>query len=107
MDIKIRKSIKEDCPRLLELIHELAVYEKASNEVPVTPEHFVESGFGKNPVWWAFVATSPSNSLSKGEGEPISLSNSLSKGEGEPDSEKKEIIVGFALYYISYSTWKG
>ena len=48
MEIKIRRAVKEDCPRLMELIQELAVYEKAPNEVTVTMEHFVESGFGKN-----------------------------------------------------------
>ena len=73
----IRKAVKEDCPRILELIHELAVYERAPDEVTVTLEHFEESGFGKQPVWWAFVA------------------------------EIDGVIVGFALYYIRYSTWKG
>lgn len=77
MSITIRRSAKEDCPRLLELVNELAVYEKAPNEVTVTPEHFVESGFGSKPVWWAFVA------------------------------EENGRIQGFALYYIRYSTWKG
>lgn len=77
MAITIRKAIKEDCARLMDLVHELAVYEKAPNEVTVTLEHFEESGFGKNPVWWAFVA------------------------------EEDGIIQGFALYYIRYSTWKG
>jgi GNAT superfamily N-acetyltransferase len=77
MDIKIRRAVKEDCPRLLELIKELAVYEKAPDEVTVTLEHFTESGFGKDPVWWTFVA------------------------------EVDGIVQGFALYYIRYSTWKG
>ncbi len=77
MPINIRKAVKEDCPRLLELITELAIYEKAPNDVTVTLEHFVESGFGQNPVWWAFVA----------------------------DVEGR--VEGFALYYIRYSTWKG
>ena len=93
MEIKIRRAVKEDCPRLLELVNELAVYEKAPQEVTVTLEHFIESGFGKNPVWWAFVAASPPNLLSK--------------GEEEKDSVTTEIIHGFALYYIRYSTWKG
>ena len=75
--VNIRRAEKEDCPRLLELVQELADYERAPNEVTVTVEHFQESGFGKNPVWWAFVA----------------------EVEGK--------IVGFALYYIRYSTWKG
>ncbi|MGZ8557249.1 MAG: N-acetyltransferase family protein [Chitinophagaceae bacterium] len=81
----VRRAVKEDCPRILELVHELAVYEKAPNEVTVTLKHFEESGFGKKPVWWGFVATSPSR-----------------QGEG-----RGEAIVGFALYYIRYSTWKG
>ncbi len=75
--IIIRKAIKQDCPQIIELVKELAIYEKAPNEVTVSLEHFVESGFGLNPVWWAFVATID------------------------------ETIVGFALYYIRFSTWKG
>src|SRR5687767_15001573 len=77
MEINIRRAVKEDCVRLLELIQELADYEKAPEEVTVTMEHFVESGFGSQPVWWAFVA--------------------------EADGQ----VEGFALYYIRYSTWKG
>jgi len=73
----IRKAKKEDCPRIFELIQELAVYERAPEEVTVTFEHFENSGFGEHPVWWAFVV------------------------------EVDEVIVGFALYYIRYSTWKG
>ncbi|MFT4152434.1 GNAT family N-acetyltransferase [Parafilimonas sp.] len=86
MGITIRKIVKADCARLLELVHELAVYEKAPQEVTVTLDHFVESGFGEKPVWWGFAATSTPTSFSK-------------EGEGE--------IVGFVLYYIRYSTWKG
>jgi GNAT superfamily N-acetyltransferase len=77
MDVLIRRAAREDCPRILELVRELAEYEKAPNEVTVTLEHFEESGFGKARVWWAFVA------------------------------EKGGIVQGFALYYIRYSTWKG
>lgn len=77
MSMNIRRAVKEDCPRLLELIQELAVYEKAPDEVSVTLEHFEASGFGEKPVWWAFVA------------------------------EENGIVTGFALYYIRYSTWKG
>lgn len=77
MSITIRRSVREDCPRLLELIKELAVYEKAPHEVTVSLEHFTESGFGEKPVWWTFVA------------------------------EENGVILGFALYYIRYSTWKG
>ena len=77
MTINIRPAKKKDCLRIMELVKELAVYEKAPKEVTVTLEHFEESGFGKNPVWWAFVA--------------------------EVDGS----IEGFALYYIRFSTWKG
>lgn len=77
MDLNIRFAVKEDCGRLLELINELAVYEKAPEEVTVTLDEFEQAGFGPNPVWKAFVA------------------------------EVNDTIVGFALYYIRYSTWKG
>jgi len=77
MSITLRRAVRADCPRLLELVHELAVFEKAPNEVTVTLAHFEESGFGERPVWWAFVA------------------------------EENGVIQGFALYYIRYSTWKG
>ena len=77
MEIIIRRAVEQDCPRLLELIRELALYEKAPQEVTVTLEHFRESGFGPSPVWWAFVA------------------------------EQDGRVEGFALYYIRYSTWKG
>jgi len=82
MDINIRRAVKEDCPRLMELVRELAEYERAPQEVTVTDEHFIESGFGNNPIWWGFVATTK-------------------------DENGKETIHGFALYYVRYSTWKG
>lgn len=82
MNINIRRAEARDCARILELIKELAVYEKAPNEVTVTLEHFIESGFGKTPVWWAFVAE-------------------------EMNPKEGNEIHGFALYYIRYSTWKG
>lgn len=69
--------MREDCPRILELVTELAIYERAPDEMTVTLEHFTESGFGPTPVWWAFVA--------------------------ELDGR----VEGFALYYIRFSTWKG
>ena len=77
MNITIRKAVKEDCPRMMELINELAEYEKAPEEVTVNFNHFEQSGFGPNPVWWAYVA--------------------------EADGK----VEGFALWYIRYSTWKG
>ena len=80
--VKLRRAVKEDCKRLLELVQELAIYERAPQEVTVTLAHFEESGFGNNPVWWAYVATTTTE-----------------KGE--------EYIVGMSLYYIRYSTWKG
>ncbi len=88
----IRRAVKEDCKRMMELIEELAVYEKEPDAVTVSLDHFIESGFGENPVWQAFVATSPLPSP---------------KGEGDAENEAKCEVVGFALCYIRYSTWKG
>jgi GNAT superfamily N-acetyltransferase len=67
--MKVRKATKEDCPAMLKLIQELADYEKAPEEVTVDPKHFEESGFGSNPVWWAFVA----------EGERTDVSSQMSE----------------------------
>jgi ribosomal protein S18 acetylase RimI-like enzyme len=99
MEINIRRAVREDCPRLLELVKELAEYETAPEAVTVTLEHFAESGFGEKPVWWAFVATSPLTPLRKAE-RGILPSPLVEKGLGDE-------VVGFALYYIRYSTWKG
>jgi len=77
MQINLRVAVKEDCPRLLELVHELALFEKAPEEVTVMLKEFEDAGFGEKPVWKTFVA------------------------------EVEGVIVGFALYYIRYSTWKG
>ncbi|QEC54307.1 GNAT family N-acetyltransferase [Anseongella ginsenosidimutans] len=73
----IRKAEKKDCAAMLELVRELAVYEKAPDEVTVSLDEMKEAGFGPSPVWWAFVA--------------------------ETDGK----LVGISLYYIRYSTWKG
>jgi len=56
MNIQIRRAVKEDCPRILELVQELATFERAPKEVTVSYDHFEKSGFGSRPVWWAFVA---------------------------------------------------
>ena len=77
MSVTIRYSKLEDCERMLELINELALYEKAPEEVTVTLDEFKDAGFGNNLVWKAFVA------------------------------EIDEKVQGFALFYTRYSTWKG
>ena len=74
---KLRIAEKQDCPRLMELIHELALFELAPEQVTVTLQEFEDAGFGSKPVWKAFVA--------------------------ENDGK----ILGMALYYVRYSTWKG
>ncbi len=74
----IREGRKEDLPRVLELVKELAEYERASHEVINTVEEMEKDGFGENPIYGLFVAEN---------------------GSGN--------IVGIALYYWRYSTWKG
>lgn len=73
----IRKGTAEDIPAVFELIVELAVYEKAGDQVTNTPAKMLEDGFGPQPVFEFFVA------------------------------EDQGQIVGMALYYIRYSTWRG
>lgn len=77
MDFSIRKGTQKDIPDLLRLIRELAMYEKAPDEVVVREEDLRKDGFGENPVFQFFVA----------------------------ETEGK--IIGISLFYIKYSTWKG
>jgi len=76
-EIKIRDGAKKDLPRVLELIRELAQFEKALDQVSNTVERMEQDGFGPNPVYGFFVA------------------------------EDGKQIVGLSLYYLRYSTWKG
>lgn len=73
----IRKGTKEDMKAVLDLIIELAVFEKEPDAVVITEEDLIKDGFESNPLFHTFVA------------------------------EKNGEIVGVALYYYRYSTWKG
>lgn len=73
----IRKATKNDMPSVLELIQELATFEKEPDAVVITVDDLVRDGFSENPLFQCFVA--------------------------EVDNE----IIGMALYYYRYSTWKG
>lgn len=77
MSQTIREASKDDMPAVLELIKELAVFEKEPDAVIVTAEDLKRDGFGENPAFKCFVA--------------------------EVDGE----IQGMALIYFRYSTWKG
>ena len=73
----IRKGTPQDMSSVLELIRELAIFEKEPDAVVVTVDDLVRDGFSENPLFSCFVA--------------------------EEDNE----IIGIALYYYRYSTWKG
>ena len=77
MSFHIRPSVPTDVAAMMQLIHELAVFEKAPNEVVANAETLLQSGFQEHPLFVAWVA------------------------------EKDGLIVGMALCYIRYSTWKG
>lgn len=77
MEITIRKATKNDLPEVLNLIKELALFEKQPQEVTITLKQLEEDGFGKHPLYWIILA------------------------------ENNNEIVGMSFYYIRYSTWKG
>lgn len=77
MSIVIRKGEEQDLPTVLELVKELAAFEKAPDEVEVTVDEMRDWGFGKESLFEFFVL------------------------------EKNNRIVAMALYYYKYSTWKG
>jgi GNAT superfamily N-acetyltransferase len=78
MEYRIRKATAADMPAVHALVRELALYEKAPEQVATTPEEFVADGFGERPWFDCLVAE-------------------LENGA----------IIGFALFYTNYSTWKG
>lgn len=73
----LRKANKQDMPRVLELIQDLAEFEKEPEAVEVTIEQLEEDGFGSQPKFYCFVA------------------------------EVNHKVEGIALVYFRYSTWKG
>ena len=82
----IRKGNPEDMKAVLELIQELADFEKEPDAVVVTAEDLIRDGFGKTPLFHVFVAEVESKLT---------------------DGKQGKQIVGIALYYYRYSTWKG
>ena len=77
MKFNIRFAKQSDMPKVLELIKELAVFEKEPDAVIVTEKDLIEHGFGKNPLFTCFVV------------------------------ESEQEIVAIALIYFRFSTWKG
>lgn len=77
MSIIIRKATSTDMSSVLELIKELAAFELEPDAVIVTEANLIRDGFGENPLFYCFVA------------------------------ELNHEIIGMALYYYRYSTWKG
>lgn len=77
MEIKVRKGTAADIPSALELVKELALYEKAPLEVENSVEEMLKDGFGASPVFGLFVA------------------------------EVNGKTEGIAIWYYKYSTWKG
>ena len=75
--IQLRKALATDIPKMLRLVMELAIYEKAPEQVTNTEARMLEEGFGENPAFGCILA--------------------------EEDTK----IVGLAIYYYRYSTWKG
>ena len=77
MDYTIRDATKEDMLQVLNLIQELAIFEKEKNAVEVTIQDLQKDGFGEHPEFKCFVA------------------------------ECNKTVEGIALVYKRYSTWKG
>ena len=73
----IRKALKEDMNDVLQLIQELATFEKEPEAVVITVDDLIRDGFSQNPLFHCFVAQNDNK------------------------------IQGMALYYYRYSTWKG
>lgn len=75
--VLIREARQTDMEAVHGLIMELAIYEKEPEAVTITTENLIQDGFGDHPCFDCFVAT------------------------------KEGKVIGFALFYMKYSTWKG
>lgn len=75
--IELRRATREDIPQIIELVKELALFEKAPEEVTATLKDYEENGFGENPLFGSYLA--------------------FYQGQ----------LAGFALWYYRFSTWKG
>lgn len=75
--MRIREAIQKDMPQVLKLIKELALFENEPDEVEITIEDLEKEGFGEQPLFTCFLA------------------------------EMNDKIVGAAIIYFRFSTWKG
>jgi GNAT superfamily N-acetyltransferase len=94
MEFIIRRAEARDVPAMLELVRELATFEKEPEAVTVTEEHMRDAGFGEKPVWWGWVAEEERSRDSNGSTE--------SAEPGVPSG-----LLGMAVCYERYSTWRG
>lgn len=78
MLVKIRKAKASDASEILQLIRELAAFEREPDAVEVSLDELIKDGFGENPLFEVLIAET-----------------------------EKNVIAGMALYYPRYSTWKG
>ena len=75
--IQIRPATREDVPRIFDMIVELAVYEKAPDEVKTNPEQLEQALFGAEPKAFSLIC----------------------EVEGE--------MAGYAIFFYNFSTWLG
>ncbi|MBC8755635.1 GNAT family N-acetyltransferase [Kordia sp. YSTF-M3] len=85
MNYTIRQATKTDVHDIFRLIQELAIFEKEPEAVITTPEMLLEDGFGTAPKFHCFIAESPEDA----------------------ESSSTQKVLGIALVYMRYSTWKG
>lgn len=77
IDLEIRPARREEVGIVLQLIHDLAIYEKAPNEVEATEEQLLETIFVESPKVFCDVV------------------------------EVNDEIAGMAIWFLNYSTWQG
>jgi len=84
----IRPARPEDVPAVVSMIHELAAYERAPEQCHITDEQLHAALFAENPAIYVHVAEVPGT-------DPAA--------EATGDTE----LVGFALWFLNFSTWEG
>jgi GNAT superfamily N-acetyltransferase len=77
MSVIVRPATIADLPEIFKFIHALAEYEKAPNEVVLSPDDLQQSFFGENPQVYCIL------------------------------SQEADVVTGIAIWHLNYSTWLG
>nr|XP_029524611.1 diamine acetyltransferase 2-like isoform X2 [Oncorhynchus nerka] len=114
MHFKVRAAAKEDCKEISRMIMELAVYENMPDQVKTSHEDLERDGFSPNPFYECLIAEVPDEHKTKDASSRLCVGGQDTLGSSTRQVKRLKCcpndgytVVGYALYFYTYSTWKG